>query len=105
MERSARLRALLAPATDNWLSRGYLALVAVAIGFFLYAVHLSPDPGFAAIWPVFATAPLGFGALLLAVPVGGAQWLGSLVFVAGTVAAGLVNASLLGMLARGVRTA
>ncbi|CCK28637.1 putative membrane protein [Streptomyces davaonensis JCM 4913] len=108
MERSARprrnLRALLAPATDNWLSRGYLAVVAASIGFFLYAVHLSPDPGFAAIWPVFATAPLGMAALLLAAPGLWPDWLGTLLFAAGAAAAGLVNATVLGMLVRGLRT-
>ncbi|WAZ23043.1 hypothetical protein STRCI_004358 [Streptomyces cinnabarinus] len=108
MERSARprrsLRALLAPATDNWLSRGYLAAVTASIGFFLYAVHLSPDPGFAAIWPMITTAPFGMAALLLAAPLPGAEWLSSVVFTVGAAAAGLVNATLLGLLVRRLGT-
>ncbi|SFY52441.1 hypothetical protein STEPF1_05714 [Streptomyces sp. F-1] len=59
------LRALPGPAVDNWPARGYLAVVAAALGFFLYAVYLTPDPGFAGIWPLMATAPLG---LLLTAP-------------------------------------
>ncbi|MGV9455815.1 SCO4225 family membrane protein [Streptomyces sp. NPDC003635] len=108
MERSAHprrrsIRALLAPATDNWLSRGYLAAVAASIGFFLYAAYLTPDTGFAAIWPVMSTAPLGFLAFFLATPVMEVEWLSTAVFSAATAAAGLVNATLLGLLARGLR--
>lgn len=109
MERSARprrrsVRALLAPATDNWLSRGYLAVVAASIGFFLYAAYLTPDTGFAAIWPVMTTAPLGFLAFFVTTPVMQVEWLSPAVFSAATAAAGLVNARLLGLLARGLRT-
>ena len=52
--RLRRARALLTPAVDHWLARGYLAVVAASLGFFLYA----PDSGLAGIWPVMATAPL-----------------------------------------------
>ncbi|MDT9699663.1 SCO4225 family membrane protein [Streptomyces sp. P17] len=108
MERSARprrrsLRTLLTPATDNWLSRGYLAVVAASVGFFLYAAYVAPDVGFAAIWPFMATAPLGGLAFLLTVPVESVEWLSPLVFSAGAAAAGLVNATLLGLLARRLR--
>ncbi|MGW4285843.1 SCO4225 family membrane protein [Streptomyces sp. NPDC004673] len=96
-----RARALLAPAVDNWLARGYLAVVAAAIGFFLYAVYLSPDPGFAGIWPLMATAPLSILTVTLSGPLDG--WLSPLVFTAGTALAGLCNAVLLGRLARAVR--
>lgn len=112
MARSARprlhrLRALLAPAVDNWLSRGYLAVVAAALGFFLWAVYLSPDPGFAGIWPMMATAPLGMfvSAALLAISPDGDSplaWLTPLLFSAGTVVCGLFNAVLMGLLARRV---
>ncbi|MFD1828536.1 SCO4225 family membrane protein [Streptomyces desertarenae] len=108
--RSARhrlqgVRALLAPAVDNWLARGYLAVVAAALGFFLYAVYLSPGPGFAGIWPLMATAPLGFLASLVAAPAehSSLAWLSPLIFSAGAVLSGLVNAVLLGLLARGLR--
>jgi hypothetical protein len=99
------IRALMAPAVDNWLVRGYLAVVAVALGFFLYAVYLSPDPGFAGIWPLMATAPLGVLAFLLASPAEylSLSWLSPLVFSAGVALSGLVNASLLGLLARRLR--
>jgi hypothetical protein len=43
--RVRRTRALVAPAMDNWLARGYLAVVAASPGFCLYAVLVSPDPG------------------------------------------------------------
>ncbi|MFH8799698.1 SCO4225 family membrane protein [Streptomyces sp. NPDC017936] len=99
------VRALLAPAVDNWLARGYLAVVAVALGFFLYAVYLSSDPGFAGIWPLMATAPFSILALLMASPVEyfSSSWLSPLVFSAGVTLSGLVNAALLGSLARRLR--
>lgn len=100
-----RLRALLAPAVDNWPARVYLAVVAVALGFFLIAVYALPDPGFAGIWPIMATAPLSF-LVLIAVPgtETGPEWLSPLLFAGGTVLAGLVNATLLGRLAHRLRS-
>lgn len=100
------IRALLAPAVDNWLARGYLAVVAAALGFFLYAVYLSPDPGFAAIWPLMATAPFSILAFLVASPAEyfAFSWLSQLIFSVGVTASGLVNAVLLGMFARRLRT-
>ncbi|NEB95411.1 SCO4225 family membrane protein [Streptomyces bauhiniae] len=97
-----RVRGLMAPAVDNWLSRGYLAVVAAAIGFFLYAVCLSPDPGFAGIWPLMATAPLSIVAITASGPMGDGS-LSLVVFSAGTALAGLCNAVLLGRLARALR--
>ncbi|MEU6815891.1 hypothetical protein [Streptomyces sp. NPDC046860] len=100
-----RGRALLAPAVDNWLSRGYLAVAAAAVGSFLYAVYLSPDPGFAAIWPLITTAPLSVVALAAAGPLENVSpdWLSSAVFTLGTTLAALFNAVLLGRLARGLK--
>ncbi|NNN30864.1 hypothetical protein HLK59_10890 [Streptomyces sp. S3(2020)] len=103
--RFPRIRALLAPAVDNWLARGYLAVVAASLGVFLWAVYLSPDPGFAGIWAIMATAPLS---MLVNLPLMGLapdvdsslSWLTPLFFTAGTVLCGLVNAALLGLLAR-----
>ncbi|MEE1930327.1 hypothetical protein V1J52_19430 [Streptomyces sp. TRM 70351] len=99
--RPRRLHRLLSPATDNWLARGYLAVVAASLVFFLYAVYLSSDPGFAGIWPLMATAPLSI-VVALAVPEWGAspEWLNPLVFSAVVALCGLVNAALLGLLAR-----
>ncbi|MFC8420835.1 SCO4225 family membrane protein [Streptomyces sp. NPDC057236] len=101
----SRLRRLPALATDNWLARGYLTVVAVALGTFLYAVLLSPDPGFAGIWPIMAAAPLSFLALLATAPVeySSPAWLSPLVFSAGVVLSGLVNAVLIGLLAHRLR--
>ncbi|MFH8627237.1 SCO4225 family membrane protein [Streptomyces vietnamensis] len=100
------LRALLAPAVDNWLARGYLAVVAVALGFFLCAELVLPDPGFAGIWPLMATAPSSFLAVAASAPIeefSSITWLGPLVFSLGVVLSGLVNAVLLGLLARRLR--
>ncbi|MGX2994395.1 SCO4225 family membrane protein [Streptomyces sp. JNUCC 64] len=100
-----RLRRFLALATDNWPARGYLAVVAASLGFFLHASYLAPDPGFAAVVPLLTTAPLG--ALGLAVPAqawdSSFAWVSPLLFTATGALAGLVNAALLGTLARGVR--
>ncbi|MFF4276427.1 SCO4225 family membrane protein [Streptomyces sp. NPDC001536] len=103
--RFPRIRALLAPAVDNWLARGYLAAVAASLGVFLWAEYLSPDPGFAAIWPLMTTAPLSMIAnmpLMALAPDWDSPlaWLTPLLFTAGTVLCGLFNAVLLGLLAR-----
>ncbi|MFF4148096.1 SCO4225 family membrane protein [Streptomyces sp. NPDC001698] len=103
--RLQRIRVLLAPAVDNWLARAYLAVVAAALGFFLYAVYLSPDPGFAGIWPLMATAPLSILAFLVAAlaEYSSLSWLSPLIFSACVTLSGLVNAVLLGLLARRLR--
>ncbi|MCM2388575.1 SCO4225 family membrane protein [Streptomyces albipurpureus] len=103
--RPRRVRALLAPAVDNWLARGYLAMVAASLGFFLYAVYVARDPGFAGIWPLMTTAPLSVLALLVPTPEwdSSLDWLTPVVFSTGTALAGLVNAVLLGLLARKLR--
>ncbi|MGX8261928.1 hypothetical protein OIE80_17990 [Streptomyces cellulosae] len=94
-------RALLAAAVDNWPARIYVAVVAAALGTFLYAVLLSPDPGFAGIWPLLAAAPLSFLAAAVPLPAEfGLPWMSTLVFTAGIVLAGLVNAVLIGRLTR-----
>ncbi|MDO0915191.1 hypothetical protein QQM39_31550 [Streptomyces sp. DT2A-34] len=100
--RTGRARDLPAPAVDNWLARGYLAVVAASPGFFLWAAYLSPDPGFAGIWPLMATAPFSILALLVTTPMEWASslaWLSPLLFCAGAALAGLFNAVLLGRLA------
>ncbi|MFJ7102421.1 SCO4225 family membrane protein [Streptomyces albogriseolus] len=96
-------RTLLAAAVDNWPARAYVAVVAAALGTFLYAVLLSPDPGFAGIWPLIAAAPLSFLAVAVSAPAEySLPWLGTLVFTVGVALAGLVNAVLIGRLARRV---
>ncbi|MGW3678383.1 SCO4225 family membrane protein [Streptomyces prasinus] len=104
--RSRGIRALLAPAVDTWLARGYLAVVAASLGFFLVAAYLLPDPGFAGIWPIMTTAPLSIVAFLVASPVewsSSLAWLSPLLFTAGAALSGLFNAVLLGRLARTLR--
>lgn len=99
-------RALLAPAVDNWIARGYLAVVAASLGFFLGAAYLLPDPGFAGIWPLITTAPLSIVAFIVAVPTEWASslpWLNPLVFSAGAALSGLFNAVLLGRLTHRLR--
>ncbi|MGV9222827.1 SCO4225 family membrane protein [Streptomyces albogriseolus] len=94
-------RTLLAAAVDNWPARAYVAVVAAALGTFLYAVLLSPDPGFAGIWPLIAAAPLSFLAVAVSAPAEySLPWLGTLVFSVGVALAGLVNAVLIGRLTR-----
>lgn len=101
------MRALLAPAVDNWLARGYLAVVAASLGFFLYAELVLRDAGFAGIWPLMTTAPCGLLAMAVSSPVAyysSVTWLSPLVFSLGAALSGLVNATLLGLLARRLRT-
>lgn len=101
------VRAMLAPAVDNWLARGYLAVVAVALGFFLCAAFVLPDPGFAGIWPLMVTAPFSLLAIALSSPVeyySSLGWLSPLIFCAGVGLSGLVNAVLLGLFARRLRS-
>ncbi|WP_405862535.1 hypothetical protein OG407_29205 [Streptomyces sp. NBC_01515] len=92
----ARLRTLLAPAVDNWPARAYLAVVAASLAFFLCATYVLPDPGFAGIWPLMATAPTSLLTLLL-------QTTSPLFFAAAAALCGLANAVLLGRLAHRLR--
>ncbi|MDQ0580856.1 SCO4225 family membrane protein [Streptomyces rishiriensis] len=103
--RPRSVQALLAPAVDNWLARAYLVVVAAAVGFFLIAAYVLPDPGFAGIWPLMATAPISMLALLLSTPAeySSLSWLSPLVFATGTALAALFNAVLLGRLAHRLR--
>ncbi|WP_405550491.1 SCO4225 family membrane protein [Streptomyces sp. NBC_01171] len=62
----ARLRTRLAPAVDNWLASGYLAVVAVALTYFLGDTFFGPNSGYAAVHPVITTAPLSIAVFVLA---------------------------------------
>ncbi|SEE17329.1 hypothetical protein SAMN05216489_05743 [Streptomyces sp. 3213] len=103
--RSARLRALLAPAVDNWPARVYLAAVTASVVFFLSAAYVLPDPGFAGVWPLITTAPLSFVPLAVSIPaeLPDLSWLSPPLFAAGCALCGLVNAVLLGRLAHRLR--
>ncbi|WP_031010587.1 SCO4225 family membrane protein [Streptomyces sp. NRRL F-5727] len=100
-----KVRALLAPAVDNWLARGYLVVVAVALGFFVAAAFVLPDPGLAGVWPLMATAPFGILAVAVSAPFeySSIGWLSPLVFSVGVALSGLFNAVLLGRLAHKLR--
>lgn len=104
--REGRYR-ILSAAIDNWLSRGYLAgCTGLLIWVVFDAVFSnSPDPSFAAVWPIFATLPASFLAVLL---VGGSGFLlPSAVtlplFVLLLSAAAVFNATMLGLMLRRVR--
>ncbi|MDK1473849.1 hypothetical protein QNO07_10520 [Streptomyces sp. 549] len=103
--RLRRARTLLAPAVDNWLARGYLVVVAGALGLYLGTMYLMPDPGYTAAWTILATAPFGLLAFLVSIPAEYSSliWLHPLVFIVGAVLSGLFNAVLLGRLARTLR--
>ncbi|MCZ0980584.1 hypothetical protein O1L60_20820 [Streptomyces diastatochromogenes] len=105
--RPKRIRTLLAPAVDNWLARAYLAVVAAALGFFLCATFVLPDPGFAGIWPLMATAPFSLLALAASAPfevLPSPTWTAPLLFSLGTALSGLLNAVLLGLLSHRLRS-
>jgi hypothetical protein len=107
MRDHGKARRILSAATDNWFSRGYLALCAglliwVALESVLYT---GPDPSFAGVWPILATFPtslltigVGFGLEpLLPSPVALPLFL---VLIA---VAAYANAALLGLLVRSIR--
>ena len=50
-------RTLLRLTVTNPASAIYLSLVGASLLFTAGVVLFSPDPGFAGVWPVFATAP------------------------------------------------
>ncbi|MEU0688427.1 SCO4225 family membrane protein [Streptomyces uncialis] len=99
--RFPRLRAILAPAVDNWPARVYLAAVAASLGVFLVVMYASSDPGFIGVWPTMTTAPLGIVALLVT-PAWDSSlgWLSTPLFTMGTALAGLANAAVLGLITR-----
>ena len=100
MSSSRRSRVVLALAADNWLSRCYLAAVVLASVFTLYddlfVTHA--DASMAGVWPLFLTAPLSL--LFMALPESLST--GAL-FYAEIALAALVNATVLGALARAMR--
>lgn len=106
-DRSAWKRTLSA-ATDNWLSRGYLAVCAALLLWTVGDALFSNDegPSFAGVWPIFATLPTSFLVVLLAGAIGfllpsGATLPISVILLA---AAAVINAALLGMLLRWLRS-
>lgn len=100
MNGNRRPRTLLVLATDNWLSRAYLAVVVAATGFFLvdtfFVFHA--DASMSGVVPWVLTAPLSLLYTLL--PEGTLNGTGDGAFLAlylvGIAAAALANAAFMG---------
>ncbi|MEV0850665.1 hypothetical protein AB0J21_33270 [Streptomyces sp. NPDC049954] len=94
------LHRMMAAATDNWFSRGYLVVFAATLVWFgvdtLFVNH--PDASFAGVWPMFLTLPTGLLLLLWSAIPGWA-------LVVGMALAALVNATLLGLFVRVMKPA
>lgn len=109
MNSNGRTRTLLTSATDNWLSRGYLAVVAAATAFFLVDAFLvsHEDATMSGAVPWLLTAPLSLLYTLL--PDGTLNGTGSGAFTAlylvGIAAAALANAAFMGLALRKIRPA
>ncbi|UIX33920.1 SCO4225 family membrane protein [Streptomyces sp. GQFP] len=102
-------RTLLTLATDNWLSRGYLAVVVAATGFFLVDTFFvsHTDASMAGAVPWLLTAPLSLLYTLL--PEGTLNGTGDGAFLAvylvGIGVAALANAAFMGFALRRIRPA
>ncbi len=98
MRDRGRTKRILKAATDNWFSRGYLALCAGLLVWVaadtLFVEHA--DASLAAVWPLLATAPTSFLAMA-AGPSAPLLFLGLLALAA------YFNATLLGLLVRSLR--
>ncbi|GAA3876866.1 hypothetical protein GCM10023084_32200 [Streptomyces lacrimifluminis] len=109
MNGNRRPRTLLTLATDNWLSRGYLAVVVAATGFFLIDTFFvsHADASMSGVVPWLLTAPLSFLYTLL--PESTLNGTGGGVFLAlylvGIAAAALANATFMGYALRKIRPA
>lgn len=104
MRNASLPRRLLALATDNWLSRGYLAVLTTSIALAVAA----PESDAVGMAPMLLTAPLSFFGI--AVPFGPGTEGGGVVQVLALAATfgwvgvcALVNAAVLGALAHEVR--
>lgn len=98
MNISRRFRSLYVSATDNWLSRAYLAVVGAALAFVafdtLFVSH--PDASMAGVVPWLLTAPLSL--LLTLLPDAVLDGTGSfmVLYVVGIAVSAFVNAAVLG---------
>ena len=109
MNSNRRTRTVLTLATDNWLSRGYLAVVLAATGFFLVDTFFvsHTDASMSGAVPWLLTAPLSLLYTLL--PEGTLNGSGDGAFLAlylvGIAAAALANAAFMGLALRRIRPA
>lgn len=95
-----RSRAVLALATDNWLSRGYLTVVELAAGYALFEdVYLDPaDASMFYVVPMVLAAPLNW---LFTIAFG---WIPTdAPFYLGIALGAVVNAVVLGAIVRAIR--
>ncbi|MCX5094395.1 hypothetical protein OOK36_37140 [Streptomyces sp. NBC_00365] len=100
MNISRRIRTALIRATDNWLSRVYLAAVTGATGYFLFdALFVDhPDASMAAVVPWLLTAPLSLLYTLLpdGALSGTSTGLFTALYLVGIALAALANAAFMG---------
>ncbi|WP_432014232.1 SCO4225 family membrane protein [Streptomyces cucumeris] len=105
MQRVGSLRGLI---LGNSPSRFSLGVVAVAVVFWLAAsgVHDQPDVSFASVYPLVVTSPVAIGLLGALEPTWGAEgapgWLAPAFEAAAMAAGAVVNAFLIGRVARWV---
>ncbi|MEU9285736.1 hypothetical protein AB0D57_13670 [Streptomyces sp. NPDC048275] len=107
MSSSRHSRSALALATDNWLSRVYLAAVTAATCFFLYdSLFIThADASMAGAVPMLLTAPLGLLYTLMpdGTLTGTNDGLFTALYLAGTAVAALANAAFMGFALRRLR--
>ncbi|MCP9210509.1 SCO4225 family membrane protein [Streptomyces sp. NEAU-Y11] len=105
MQRVGSLRGLI---LGNGPSQFYLGVVAVAVVFWLVAsgVHDQLDASYSVVYPLVVTSPVAIGLLGALEPVWGAEgapgWLAPAFEVAAMAAGAVVNAFLIGLVARWV---
>lgn len=106
MNDRSRSRRIFSAATDNWLSRAYLAVCAgLLIWVAADAQFHGNDPSFAGVWPIVATLPVSLAAVAAAL---GADLVLPQVLLLPLLivlisAAACLNATLLGLLVRSLR--
>ncbi|MFF3377000.1 SCO4225 family membrane protein [Streptomyces sp. NPDC002680] len=102
-------RILLTLATDNWLSRAYLAVVVAATGFFLVDTFFvsHADASMAGAVPWLLTAPLSLLYTLLPEGTlnGTSDWAFLALYLVGIGVAAVVNAAFMGFALRKIRPA
>jgi hypothetical protein len=105
MREHGLLKRTLSAATDNWLSRSYLALCAGLLIWVAAGQFHGNDASFAGVWPIVATLPVSL--LAAAVASGAGLVFPSVLvlplFIVLISAAAFLNATLLGLLVRSLR--
>ncbi|MER7576170.1 hypothetical protein [Streptomyces sp. NPDC126514] len=91
-----------AKIADNWISRGYLALVAATLAWVVLdaAWGQQADGTFAAVWPLLLTAPVSLLATALPLVEGAT---GLALYGVVVLGAALINAYVIGAVVRRIR--